>query len=408
MAMSDKELYTELRRRVMEKSDICCANGGEDERLFGLIDEAICEYARSSHLTLSQRIKARKQVFASIRGFGVIQELLEDPDITEIMVNGPGRIFFEKDGRISRFEGEFEDERQLSDLVQKIAAGANRVINEASPIVDARLPADGSRVNLVLPPVALNGPIVTIRKFPKEIMTLERLIELGSVDEETAEFLRRAIRAKLNIVISGGTGTGKTTFLNALSGCIPSDERVITIEDSAELQLNGIENLVTLEARNSNVEGRNGVSIRDLIKTALRMRPDRIVVGEVRDGACIDMLQALNTGHSGMSTGHANSTADMLSRMETMCLLGADIPISAVRRQIASAIDLMIHLGRFRDKTRKVVEITEVAGYEHDEIVLNTLYKFEELGEKEGHLEGKLIPTGNPVIRTDKFRAAGL
>lgn len=407
MAMSDKELYAELRRKILEKSDVCCAGGAEDERLYELIDEAICDYARTSHLPLAQRIRTRKQLFASIRGFGVIQELLEDRDITEIMVNGPRNIFFEKDGRLSRFEGEFEGLAQLNDIVQKIAAGANRVINEASPIVDARL-GDGSRVNLVLPPVALNGPIVTIRKFPKEVMTLERLIELGSVDLETAEFLRKAIAAKLNIVISGGTGTGKTTFLNALSGCIPADERVITIEDSAELQLNGIANLVTLEARNSNVEGRNGVSIRDLIKTALRMRPDRIVVGEVRDGACIDMLQALNTGHSGMSTGHANSTADMLSRMETMCLLGADIPISAVRRQIASAIDLMIHLGRFRDKTRKVVEITEVAGYEHDEIILNPLFKYEETDEKEGRIEGRLVPAGAPVTLTDKFRAAGL
>ncbi len=407
MAMSDKELYAELRRKILEKSDVCCAGGAADERLYELIDEAICDYARTSHLPLAQRIRTRKQLFASIRGFGVIQELLEDRDITEIMVNGPRNIFFEKDGRLSRFEGEFEGLVQLNDIVQKIAAGANRVINEASPIVDARL-GDGSRVNLVLPPVALNGPIVTIRKFPKEVMTLERLIELGSVDGETADFLRKAIAAKLNIVISGGTGTGKTTFLNALSGCIPADERVITIEDSAELQLNGIANLVTLEARNSNVEGRNGVSIRDLIKTALRMRPDRIVVGEVRDGACIDMLQALNTGHSGMSTGHANSTADMLSRMETMCLLGADIPISAVRRQIASAIDLMIHLGRFRDKTRKVVEITEVAGYEHDEIILNPLFKYEETGEKEGRIEGRLVPAGAPVTLTDKFRAAGL
>ncbi len=407
MAMSDKELYAELRRKILEKSDVCCAGGAADERLYELIDEAICDYARTSHLPLAQRIRTRKQLFASIRGFGVIQEMLEDRDITEIMVNGPRNIFFEKDGRLSRFEGEFEGLVQLNDIVQKIAAGANRVINEASPIVDARM-GDGSRVNLVLPPVALNGPIVTIRKFPKEVMTLERLIELGSVDGETADFLRKAIAAKLNIVISGGTGTGKTTFLNALSGCIPADERVITIEDSAELQLNGIANLVTLEARNSNVEGRNEVSIRDLIKTALRMRPDRIVVGEVRDGACIDMLQALNTGHSGMSTGHANSTADMLSRMETMCLLGADIPISAVRRQIASAIDLMIHLGRFRDKTRKVVEITEVAGYEHDEIILNPLFKYEETGEKEGRIEGRLVPAGAPVTLTDKFRAAGL
>ncbi len=380
---------------------------GDEDRLLTLIDDVICEYARTSQLSVAERIRARKQVYASIRGFGAIQELLDDPDITEIMVNGPEKIFFEKDGRILRADAEFESRAKLDDIVQKIAAGANRVVNEASPIVDARL-ADGSRVNIVIPPVSVHSPIITVRKFPKEVMTLERLIELGSIDEEAADFLRRATGAKLNIMISGGTGTGKTTFLNALSGCIPPDERVITIEDSAELQLHGIENLVTLEARNSNVEGRNEVSIRNLIKTALRMRPDRIVVGEVRDGACIDMLQALNTGHSGMSTGHANSTADMLSRMETMCLLGADIPISAVRRQIASAIDLMIHLGRFRDKTRKVVEITEVAGYEHDEIILNRLYRFEETGEKEGRIEGKLVPTGNGPARTDKFRAAGL
>ncbi len=407
MDISDKELYAELRRRVMERSDLRAAGSGDDDRLCALIDEVICEYARTAHLTLTQRIRARKQVYASIRGFGTIQELLEDRDITEIMINGPENIFYEKDGRLSRFDGEFEDFGQLNDITQKIAAGANRVINEASPIADARL-GDGSRVSLVIPPVALNGPIVTIRKFPQEIMTLDRLIELGSLDAEAADFLRKAIAAKMNIMISGGTGTGKTTFLNALSGCIPPDERVITIEDSAELQLNGIANLVTLEARNSNVDGKNEVSIRDLIKTSLRMRPDRIVVGEVRDGACIDMLQALNTGHSGMSTGHANSTADMLSRMETMCLLGADIPIMAVRRQIASAVDLMIHLGRFRDKTRKVAEITEVAGFEHDEIILNTLYRFEETGEKEGRVEGRLVPTGNPLARPGKFRAAGL
>ena len=328
----------------MERADMGSAVSGEENRLLTLIDDVICEYARTSQLSVAERIRARKQVYASIRGFGAIQELLDDPDITEIMVNGPENIFYEKDGRLLRADAEFESRERLDDIVQKIAAGANRVINEASPVVDARL-EDGSRTCIVIPPVSVNGPSITVRKFPKEIMTLERLIELGSIDEEAADFLRRATGAKLNIMISGGTGTGKTTFLNALSGCIPPDERVITIEDSAELQLHGIENLVTLEARNSNVEGRNEVPIRDLIKTALRMRPDRIVVGEVRDGACIDMLQALNTGHSGMSTGHANSTVDMISRMETMCLLGADIPIPAVRRQIASAVDLMIHLG---------------------------------------------------------------
>lgn len=349
----------------------------------------------------------RKAVYSSIRGLDVIQELIEDPDITEIMVNGSDNVFIERDGRLERVDVCFESREKLDDVVQKIAAGSNRAVNEASPIADARL-ADGSRVNLVLPPVALNGPIVTIRKFPAEVMTMERLVELESLTPEAAAFLKKLVTGRYNIFVSGGTGSGKTTFLNALSEYIPIDERIITIEDSAELQLRRIPNLVSLEVRRSNAEGRNEITIRDLIKASLRMRPDRIIVGEVRDSACIDMLQAMNTGHTGMSTGHANSTADMLSRMETMTLLGADIPLQAVRRQIASAIDIIIQLGRFRDRSRRVVEITEVTGFKDNEIILNPLFKFHEEGEKDGRIIGHLEATGSSLVRTGKLKAAGL
>ncbi len=358
-------------------------------------------------MSISDRLRARSLVYASVRGLDIIQELIDNHEVTEIMVNGTDDIFYEQNGRLSRFDGCFESLNKLEDVVQKIAAGSNRIINEASPIVDARL-ADGSRVNMIIPPVAINGPIITIRKFPEEVMTIEKLINIGSLHEEAAEFLRKLVVSGYNIFVSGGTGSGKTTFLNALSEYIPRDERVITIEDSAELQIKGIPNLVKLEVRNANVEGRNGISIRDLIKASLRMRPDRIVIGEVRDAACIDMLQAMNTGHSGMSTGHANSASDMLSRMETMTLLGADIPLQAVRRQIASAIDIIIQLGRFRDKTRKVVEITEVCGYENQEIVLNPIFRFVEEGEQDGSVIGHLEATGNELVRREKLEAAGL
>ena len=358
-------------------------------------------------MPVSDRIRARSLVYASVRGLDIIQELIDNREVTEIMVNGTDDIFYEQNGRISRFDGCFESLGKLEDVVQKIAAGSNRMINEASPIVDARL-ADGSRVNMILPPVAINGPIITIRKFPEEVMTIGKLIKIGSLHEEAAEFLKKLVISGYNIFVSGGTGSGKTTFLNALSEFIPRDERVITIEDSAELQIKGIPNLVRLEVRNANVEGRNGISIRDLIKASLRMRPDRIIVGEVRDAACIDMLQAMNTGHSGMSTGHANSASDMLSRMETLTLLGADIPLQAVRRQIASAIDIIIQLGRFRDKTRKVVEITEVCGYEDQEIILNPIFRFIEEGEKDGRVIGHLEATGKELVRCEKLKAAGL
>ena len=358
-------------------------------------------------MPVCDRIRARSLVYASVRGLDIIQELIDNHDVTEIMVNGTDDIFYEQGGRISRYDGCFESMNKLEDVVQKIAAGANRIINEASPIVDARL-SDGSRVHMILPPVAINGPIITIRKFPEEVMTIEKLINIGSLHEEAAQFLRKLVISGYNIFVSGGTGSGKTTFLNALSEYIPKDERVITIEDSAELQIKGIPNLVKLEVRNANVEGRNGISIRDLIKASLRMRPDRIIIGEVRDAACIDMLQAMNTGHSGMSTGHANSASDMLSRMETLTLLGADIPLQAVRRQIASAIDIIIQLGRFRDKTRKVVEITEICGYEDQEILLNPIFRFIEEGEQDGRVIGHLEATGNALVRREKLEAAGL
>lgn len=367
----------------------------------------IMQYSGRHYLSLTEKIKARKLMIASVKGLDVLQELLEDSEITEIMVNGPDDIFIEREGRIEKCDLCFESREKLEDIVQKIAAGANRMINEASPIVDARL-ADGSRVHLLLPPVSLTGPVITIRKFPSEAMTIERLIGLGALNEEAAEFLKKLVIAGYNILVSGGTGSGKTSFLNALSGYIPKDERIITIEDSAELQIREIPNVVRLEVRNANVEGKNCISIRDLIKASLRMRPDRIIVGEVRDGACFDMLQALNTGHSGMSTGHANSATDMLSRLEGMVLLAAEIPLPAVRRQIASAIDVIIQLGRFRDKSRKVVEITEVKGFENNEIQLNSLYRFVEEGESEGKVIGHLERTENPFIGKGKLKDAGI
>ena len=379
----------------------------DKDRLYEVIDEVILKYSKEKYMSLEDKLRARSMLFASVRGFDVIQELIEDDDVTEIMVNGTDDIFIEQNGRLSRFEGCFESKEKLGDVVQKIAAGANRIINEASPIVDAR-PADGSRVNMILPPVAINGPIITIRKFPQEVMTVSKLIEIGSVNKEAAEFLKKLVTSGYNLFVSGGTGSGKTTFLNALSEFIPKDERIITIEDSAELQIRGVPNLVSLEVRNANVEGQNSISIRDLIRASLRMRPDRIIVGEVRDAACIDMLQAMNTGHSGMSTGHANSAGDMLSRMETLTLLGADIPLPAVRRQIASAIDIIIQLQRFRDKSRKVAEITEVAGYDGQEIILNPLYRFVEEGEENGRVIGHLEATGNGLIKKEKLKSAGL
>ncbi|MBO7630969.1 MAG: CpaF family protein, partial [Lachnospiraceae bacterium] len=337
----------------------------------------------------------------------VLQDLMEDGTITEIMVNGPDHIFYEREGQLYQSERRFYDRKRLEDVIQKIASGVNWVINEANPIVDARLP-DGSRVNAVLPPVSLSDAVLTIRKFPEERITMQQLIAMGSITQEAAEYLKVLVRVGYNIFVSGGTGVGKTTFLNVLSDYIPPNERIITIEDSAELQIKNIPNLVRLEVRNANMEGNHAVTIRDLIKTSLRMRPNRIIVGEVRDAASIDMVQSLNTGHCGMSTGHANSPADMLSRLETMVLLGEEIPLLAIRKQIASAIDIIIHLARLRDKTRRVTEIVEVLSCTDGEIPLNPLFRFEEEGEDEnGRILGRLRYLNNPLQSRGKLLAAG-
>lgn len=399
------KLGQELKEEIMKAVDL--SRELSDEELLDMIDHTLQLRGKERYLGIKERLRLRREIFNSIRRLDILQELVEDAEITEIMINGASRIFIEKAGRIEEWDRQFESERKLFDIIQQIVSGANRVINETNPIVDARL-YDGSRVNIVLPPVSLTGPVVTIRKFPKKPMTMEKLIWYGSISGEAAEFLKELVEAGYNIFISGGTGAGKTTFLNALSGYIPSNERVITIEDSAELQLVSIPNLVRLEVRNANVEGKNAVTIRDLIKSSLRMRPDRIIVGEVRDDAAIDMLQGLNTGHSGLSTGHANSAGDMLSRLETMVLLGADIPALAVRRQIASAIDLIVHLGRLRDRTRRVLEITEVLDCVDGEIEMNPLFVFREEGETDGRIIGSLKRTRGSLIHVNKLlRAKG-
>ena len=399
------KLGQELKEEIMKAVDL--SRELSDEELLDMIDHTLQLRGKERYLGIKERLRLRREIFNSIRRLDILQELVEDAEITEIMINGASRIFIEKAGRIEEWDRQFESERKLFDIIQQIVSGANRVINETNPIVDARL-YDGSRVNIVLPPVSLTGPVVTIRKFPKKPMTMEKLISYGSISGEAAEFLKELVEAGYNIFISGGTGAGKTTFLNALSGYIPSNERVITIEDSAELQLVSIPNLVRLEVRNANVEGKNAVTIRDLIKSSLRMRPDRIIVGEVRDDAAIDMLQGLNTGHSGLSTGHANSAKDMLSRLETMVLLGADIPAPAVRRQIASAIDLIVHLGRLRDHSRRVLEITEVLDCVDGEIELNPLFVFREEGETDGRIIGSLKRTRGSLIHVNKLlRAKG-
>ena len=400
--MQYKEL---LRQRVIKEIDLCREVG--DEELYETIDRILLEFSREVYVGITEKLRLRKDIFNSIRRYDVLQELIEDPSVTEIMVNGPNQIFIEQNGRISVCDLHFDSSQKLEDVVQQMVSHSNRIINEASPIVDSRLP-DGSRVNVVLPPIAIEGPIITIRKFPEHPITMEQLLELGSLSEEVAAFLQQLVIAGYNIFISGGTGSGKTTFLNVLSNYIPPTERIITIEDSAELQIRNITNLVRLEVRNSNSEGSNEITIRDLIKTSLRMRPDRIIVGEVRDAAAIDMLQALNTGHDGsLSTGHANSPADMLSRLETLVLLGAEIPLLAVRKQIASAIDIIVHLGRLRDRSRRLLEVCEVLDCESGEIQLNPIYEFEESGAMEGRVIGNLVKR-NELRKLDKLRRAGI
>lgn len=394
----------QLHARIMDELDM--TREVEDEELTQLIYQVLREASMEEHLSLEEKTALGKELFNAFRKLDLLQEFLEDEEITEIMINGTEHIFYEKGGRLYQSDRRFVSREKLEDVIQQIVAGANRLVNEASPIVDARL-ADGSRVNVVLAPVALNGPIVTIRKFSKEAASMEQLVAWGSVSQEISSFLGLLVASGYNIFISGGTGSGKTTFLNALSQYIPKDERIITIEDNAELKIRGIPNLVSLEARNANVEGTGAVTIRDLIKAALRMRPTRIIVGEVRSAEAIDMLQALNTGHDGsLSTGHANSPRDMLSRLETMALMGMELPLPAIQRQIASGIDLIVHLGRLRDKSRKVLEVTEVLGYIDGEIRLQTLYQFEEKGVEHGRIQG-VWKKCQELTHRDKLLAAG-
>ena len=403
---SREERKKRLREKLAESIDY--ATEKTDEEIQEMIDDMLMKESKVAPLGLVQREQLRRELFHAIRKLDILQDLVDDPHITEIMINGPEYIFIEKEGRLYRSELRFESQEQLHNVIQQIVADCNRVVNEASPIVDARL-RGGARVNVVLNPVALNGPIVTIRRFPDKPMMMEDLIAYGSLTSEVSEWLRKLVQAKYNIMISGGTGSGKTTFLNALSYYIPVEERIITIEDSAELQILGLPNLVRMEKRNANVEGCSEIGIRDLIKTSLRMRPDRIIVGEVRGGEAFDMMQCLNTGHDGsMSTGHANSAADMLSRLENMIMMGMDIPLAAIRQQIASGVDLIVHLGRLRDRSRKVLEIAEVLGYEEDKIALKTLFQFTETGEDaEGRVVGVLQKKGE-LSYVDKLQTAGL
>ena len=394
----------QLHARILEEMDM--TREMEDEELMQLIYRVLQEVSAQEYLSLAEKSFLGRELFNAFRKLNILQEFLEDEDITEIMINGTQNIFFEKDGRIYQSDKRFVSREKLEDVVQQIAAGSNRLVNEASPIVDARL-LDGSRVNIVLPPIAIDGPIVTIRKFSKEAITMKQLIAWESISREVSAFLATLVAAGYNIFISGGTGSGKTTFLHALSQSIPKTERIITIEDNAELQIQDVPNLVRLEARNANVEGSGAVTIRDLIKSALRMRPDRLIVGEVRSAEAIDMLQAMNTGHDGsLSTGHANSPKDMLSRLETMVLMGMELPLPAIQRQIASGVDVIVHLGRLRDKSRKVLEVTEVLGYIGGEIQLQTLYQYEETGEKEGRIQGEWRKI-HEITHTEKLLAAG-
>ena len=416
---TEEELISGLKEKVQRILDMdpnfdSLQNDDEkyDHAVSDAIDTVIRRERDKQGWTLRQRKDLKQNLFNIMRRLDVLQPLLDDPSITEIMVNGPDDIFVEQGGVVSRRNIHFASEDQLKKIASQIARSVNRSIDESNPIVDARLKKDGSRVNVVYPPIALNGPIVTIRKFREDPYTMKDLVSLQSITEEVAELLQRMVQARYNIFISGGTGSGKTTFLNALSNYIPTDERIITIEDSAELQIKGVQNLVRLETRNPNMEGKGAVTIRDLIRTSLRMRPDRIIVGEVRGAEALDMLQAMNTGHDGsLSTGHANSTRDMLTRLEMMVLTAAEIPLEAIQRQIASAVDVIIHLSRLRDHTRRTFEITEVVDFKIDaetgsgDYELRPLYHFEEEGEDEnGRIIGRLKRTEYEMKNTQKFR----
>ena len=394
-----------LYEKVMLRLDMTRETGEEElqEIILAVIEEA----AEEEFLPLSEKIRISRELFNAFRRLDILQDLIEDDSITEIMVNGTENIFYEKGGRLYRTDRHFISEERLCDVIQQIVGETNRYVNESSPVVDARL-RDGSRVNVVLKPVAVNGPIMTIRKFPLEAITMEQLIRMGSLTREAAEFIRQLVEAKYNIFVSGGTGAGKTTFLNAMSDYIPKEERIITIEDNAELQIQGVDNLVRLEARGANLEGEGAVTIRDLIRSALRMRPDRIIVGEVRGEETVDMISsAMLNGHSGsMSTGHANNPADMLHRLETMMMMGIDLPLQAIQRQIASALDIIIHLGRLRDKSRRVLKIEEVLDCMDGRIRTETLYEFREEGMKDEKIEGSLVKAGE-IKNREKLVAAG-
>ena len=407
MQINEEELVDDIKRFVSENVSLSKIS---DEELAERIDQIVTDRLKDIYCPIETKVSISQQVYSSIRGFGLLDSIISDDSITEVMINGPEKIFIEKKGRLTRLDKKFESQRKLEDVIQRIVGLAGREVNQANPICDTRLP-DGSRVNVVLPPIALCGPTITIRKFSKEPMTINKLIEYGSITQEIADKLELLVKAKYNIFISGGTGSGKTTFLNALSNFIPKDERIITIEDSAELQIAGIDNLVSLETRNANASGAGQITIRDLIKSSLRMRPERIIVGECRGGEALDMLQAMNTGHDGsLSTGHANSTEDMLSRLETMVLQGADgLPIEAIKQQIASAVDIIIHLSRLRDKSRKTMAITEVVGIKNGEIELNPLYEFkEDEASTMDKVSGRLVRTGNPLKHDYKLKLSGI
>lgn len=402
--MDEKNLYFSVKEAVLRNLGHSCELS--DEELKARIEKELQKREKSGLISFRERSRCAERLFSAFREFGVLQELMEDEEVTEILVNGPFRIFYEKHGTLHLFSNSFSGEEELSDFIQAICAKGNRAVNEAAPITDTRLP-DGSRVNIVLNPISLDGASLSIRKFSKEPMNMKTLLRYGSLSQEIALFLKKAVQAGYNIFVSGGTGSGKTTFLNALSEYIPADERVITIEDSAELQLNGVQNLVRLETRTAGFDGVATIGIRDLIRTALRMRPSRLIVGECRGPEAIDLLSANNTGHSGsLGTGHANSTKDMLGRLETMVLMGMELPVAAIRGQIASGIDLLVHLGRLRDKSRKMLEIAELEGVFDGEIRLNSLYRFRETGEEKGKIQGTWEKTGE-LLHREKWIAAG-
>lgn len=407
--MNEEAFINRLRQEV--GSGIDYSQSLSDELLTKRIEEAVFALSREYPLHFRKKNQLIRRVFSSFRGLDILQPLLDDPAVTEIMVNSHTEIFYEQNGKIHPFPGGFDESSRLEDIIQSIVSKVNRTVNESQPIVDARL-GDGSRVHVVLPPVALKGPTLTVRKFPSHPLSMEDLVSRQSLSGEAADFLKQAIQAKYNIFISGGTGSGKTTFLNALSGCIPRDERIITIEDSAELQIRQVDNLVSLETRNANTEGKGQIGMRELIRASLRMRPNRIIVGEVRGGEALEMLQAMNTGHDGsLSTGHSNSCRDMISRLETMVLMGAVLPVQVIRSQISSALDILIHLSRMRDGSRRVVEISEVTGIKDGDIGITPLFQFTEAAPVEAdgkRVSGMLCSTGYTLMNRQKLRDAGL